>query len=173
MTLAPEIENLIYAIFLILGIGLIFFGLATRRNISSDDPQDERLRAIQEKFRAVHARTSRSENAALQKDPRDRRLHAIQERFRAAHQRAIRSKKMQRQLMRWGAAVIALFLAFGVIHLLSRWPLMLTLRHIISFPSCEAARFAGLAPSRLGDPGYYYRHDRDGDGVACETLPRG
>ena len=36
------------------------------------------------------------------------------------------------------------------------------------FPNCAAARAAGAAPVRRGDPGYAPRLDRDGDGVACE-----
>lgn len=35
-------------------------------------------------------------------------------------------------------------------------------------PSCAAARPAGVAPLRRGQPGYGPRLDRDGDGVACE-----
>jgi hypothetical protein len=37
-----------------------------------------------------------------------------------------------------------------------------------SYPNCAAARAAGAAPIRAGDPGYSRRLDRDGDGVACE-----
>ncbi|WP_213982539.1 excalibur calcium-binding domain-containing protein [Sphingomonas sp. dw_22] len=36
------------------------------------------------------------------------------------------------------------------------------------YPNCAAARAAGAAPIRRGDPGYSGRLDRDGDGVACE-----
>ncbi|MFM2324934.1 MAG: hypothetical protein RL244_1813 [Pseudomonadota bacterium] len=36
------------------------------------------------------------------------------------------------------------------------------------FPNCAAARAAGAAPIRAGEPGYARRLDRDGDGVACE-----
>lgn len=36
------------------------------------------------------------------------------------------------------------------------------------FQSCAAARAAGAAPVRRGDPGYSSDIDRDGDGVACE-----
>lgn len=36
------------------------------------------------------------------------------------------------------------------------------------FPNCSAARAAGRAPLRLGEPGYRPALDRDGDGVACE-----
>lgn len=36
------------------------------------------------------------------------------------------------------------------------------------FANCSAARAAGAAPVRRGDPGYGPRLDRDGDGVGCE-----
>ncbi len=37
-----------------------------------------------------------------------------------------------------------------------------------SFRNCTAARAAGAAPVRAGDPGYGRHLDRDGDGVGCE-----
>lgn len=37
-----------------------------------------------------------------------------------------------------------------------------------SYASCAAARAAGAAPLRRGEPGYSTRLDRDRDGVACE-----
>lgn len=37
-----------------------------------------------------------------------------------------------------------------------------------SYPNCSAARAAGAAPVREGDPGYARHLDRDGDGVGCE-----
>lgn len=37
-----------------------------------------------------------------------------------------------------------------------------------SFANCAAARDAGAAPVRRGDPGYSARLDRDGDGIGCE-----
>src|SRR5687768_345319 len=36
------------------------------------------------------------------------------------------------------------------------------------YASCSAARAAGAAPVRRGDPGYSAKLDRDGDGVGCE-----
>ena len=36
------------------------------------------------------------------------------------------------------------------------------------FANCSAARAAGAAPVREGDPGYSRKLDRDGDGVGCE-----
>jgi hypothetical protein len=37
-----------------------------------------------------------------------------------------------------------------------------------SFSNCAAARAAGAAPVRAGDPGYGRHLARDGDGLACE-----
>lgn len=37
-----------------------------------------------------------------------------------------------------------------------------------AFANCAAARAAGAAPVRVGDPGYGRHLDRDGDGVGCE-----
>ncbi|WP_413818568.1 excalibur calcium-binding domain-containing protein [Sphingobium sp.] len=34
--------------------------------------------------------------------------------------------------------------------------------------NCSAARTAGAAPVRSGDPGYGRHLDRDGDGIGCE-----
>ena len=36
------------------------------------------------------------------------------------------------------------------------------------YPNCAAARAAGAAPVRRGQPGYGSHLDRDGDGVGCE-----
>ncbi|MFD9367573.1 excalibur calcium-binding domain-containing protein [Streptomyces sp. NPDC060020] len=38
----------------------------------------------------------------------------------------------------------------------------------VYYKNCTAARSAGAAPVRRGDPGYGSHLDRDGDGVACE-----
>jgi hypothetical protein len=39
-----------------------------------------------------------------------------------------------------------------------------------AFPNCAAARAAGAAPLRRGEPGYGSHLDRDNDGVACEPY---
>nr|WP_293873522.1 excalibur calcium-binding domain-containing protein [Sphingomonas sp. UBA978] len=36
------------------------------------------------------------------------------------------------------------------------------------YANCSAARAAGAAPVRSGQPGYSRKLDRDGDGVGCE-----
>ena len=38
----------------------------------------------------------------------------------------------------------------------------------VYFANCAAARAAGAAPVRTGDPGYSRKLDRDGDGVGCQ-----
>lgn len=38
----------------------------------------------------------------------------------------------------------------------------------VYYANCTAARAAGAAPVRVGDPGYARHLDRDGDGVGCE-----
>lgn len=41
-------------------------------------------------------------------------------------------------------------------------------RNDVYYANCSAARAAGAAPLRRGQPGYRSAMDRDGDGVACE-----
>jgi hypothetical protein len=38
----------------------------------------------------------------------------------------------------------------------------------VYYPNCAAARAAGAAPVRIGQPGYASHLDRDADGVGCE-----
>jgi hypothetical protein len=52
----------------------------------------------------------------------------------------------------------------------SPWGAILTLRHLAAFPNCAAAEAVGLAPARVGEPGYWPHHDADHDGVACEAA---
>jgi excalibur calcium-binding domain-containing protein len=40
------------------------------------------------------------------------------------------------------------------------------------FSNCDAARAAGRAPLRQGEPGYSPHLDKDGDGIACEPWRR-
>jgi hypothetical protein len=39
----------------------------------------------------------------------------------------------------------------------------------VAFKNCDAARAAGAAPVRVGDPGYGKHLDRGGDGVGYEN----
>jgi hypothetical protein len=69
-----------------------------------------------------------------------------------------------------------LLAAFGLARLapesFARFGPVVALRHMLAAPNCDAARFMGLAPAHRGEPGYYPRHDRDKDGIACEPWPR-
>lgn len=38
----------------------------------------------------------------------------------------------------------------------------------VHYPNCAAARAAGVAPVRRGQPGYGRHLDRDNDGIGCE-----
>lgn len=42
---------------------------------------------------------------------------------------------------------------------------------IVHYQTCDAARAAGAAPLRRGQPGYRRQLDADHDGVACEPVP--
>ncbi|WP_343039393.1 excalibur calcium-binding domain-containing protein [Microvirga makkahensis] len=44
----------------------------------------------------------------------------------------------------------------------------MTLKHLASFPNCDAVRAVGLAPSHGGQPGCWAGHDDDRDGQSCE-----
>jgi excalibur calcium-binding domain-containing protein len=40
----------------------------------------------------------------------------------------------------------------------------------VFYRNCDAARAAGAAPIRRGEPGYAPHLDRDNDGIACEPY---
>lgn len=64
---------------------------------------------------------------------------------------------------------VAMILGFALYNTSERdWTLAERMRHLSAAPNCAAARALGLAPARRGEPGYYERHDADGDGIACE-----
>lgn len=47
-------------------------------------------------------------------------------------------------------------------------PIQRVLGGDVYYPNCAAARAAGAAPVRVGQPGYAKHLDRDGDGKGCE-----
>ena len=108
-------------------------------------------------------------------DPREARLRLLNHRFRAISRRYYRATEF-RKFYRYAVIVgpIAVIVGFllGWASLASPWPLMLTLKHLASYPNCDAARAVGLAPAREGEPGYWTHHDRDRDGIACEPWPK-
>ena len=80
--------------------------------------------------------------------------------------------RLKRRL--WASRFLAIPLVAVVLLLVtSPWPTLLTLRHYGALPNCDAARTMGLAPANRGEPGYWPKHDRDQDGIACEPwTPR-
>jgi len=68
--------------------------------------------------------------------------------------------------------VVLVVLALCAVVLVSPWPLPVTLRHLAAVRNCSDASGLGLAPARRGEPGYWSRHDRDDDGIACEAWPK-
>ena len=109
----------------------------------------------------------------------DAELRLLQRNFQRASRRQARAMLLRR-LDRWAAVTARLVIGgvalvwavYGALVVVSPWPPMMTLRHIVAAPNCAAARAVGLAPANRGEPGYYRRHDRDQDGVACEPWPR-
>jgi len=99
----------------------------------------------------------------------EERLRNLQRRFRAVSERHDPGRYYRSAKIAALAAIVAFAVVWGLGS--SPWPVMTTLRHIASAPNCGFARLVGLAPARRGEPGYWKRHDRDGDGIACEPWP--
>ncbi|MYZ47146.1 excalibur calcium-binding domain-containing protein [Rhizobiales bacterium L72] len=72
------------------------------------------------------------------------------------------------RLALWGVA--AGFVLYLTLATLSPWPPTTTLRHVAAASNCGVARMLDVAPARRGEPGYWRRLDRDGDGIACERI---
>jgi len=110
------------------------------------------------------------------------RLQRLNNGFRTVSRQLDRSSPKQwlsritgRQLGVFG--LMASLVAIGAVTFHSEftthnWSIATTVKHIAAAPNCTAARLVGLAPARRGQPGYYFRHDRDQDGIACEPWPR-
>jgi hypothetical protein len=104
----------------------------------------------------------------------ERELRRLQGRFRAVsrrYDRAIRLRRFYRRAKVWAFVGIAVVALSSELASLSPWPLMLRLRHIASYPNCNAARAVGLAPAKKGEPGYWPHLDADADGISCEPWP--
>jgi hypothetical protein len=106
------------------------------------------------------------------RDPEEE-LQRLNRRFRAIsrrHERAIWLRKFFRFtkvcVLGMGTAVVIYVLLKSSL----AWPPFAALKHIAAFPNCNAARAVGLAPAQRGEPGYWTRHDRDGDGWACDFI---
>lgn len=104
---------------------------------------------------------------------REERAANLRQRFSAVSERSFvktRRARMRRQAGLVVLIALAIFLVWKLIETFSPWPVTLTLRHLASFPACEAANAMGLAPARRGEPGYWLRLDGDNDGMACELY---
>jgi hypothetical protein len=99
--------------------------------------------------------------------PNPRGKQILNRRFWAASGRHHRARKRRIFFL-----VVTLLAVIGGLVLgwasMSPWPLIPTLKHLASFPNSDTARALGLAPARKGEPGYWLRHDRDGDGLTCD-----
>jgi Excalibur calcium-binding domain len=106
-------------------------------------------------------------------DPDDR-ADELRRRFERVSRKSIRGRK-GRNLEPWIAGGALICIVAVVIHGVARandWTYEQSIRHILAAPNCNAARMVGLAPAMRDQPGYYLKHDRDRDGVACEPYPR-
>jgi hypothetical protein len=85
-------------------------------------------------------------------------------------------QRLKHRATRWlGPLLFVLILLGGIGVMLlaaSPWPPLTTLRHWAAYPNCDTARLVGLAEARVREPGYYFQHDRDGDGIACEPWEK-
>lgn len=99
------------------------------------------------------------------------RVRGIKNKIRHFKQRYIFDQKFRQDVRQ--AFILGLGFLFLVLYVFisSPWPVGLTMRHMLASPNCASARMAGLAPALKGAPGYYSRHDADGDGIACEPFP--
>jgi fatty acid desaturase len=104
------------------------------------------------------------------------RLGVVSRNYERAVARRAALKRAIARALHWGkilaAGSAAGVVIWGALVFLSPWPPLVTLRHLASAPNCEAARLVGLTPSHRGEPGYWPDHDADGDGIACEPIPK-
>jgi hypothetical protein len=96
----------------------------------------------------------------------DIQVEAISRRYERAVKLRLRRSAMAPAL----TAISAVAFSWGLMSL-SPWPSATTLKHIASFPNCDAARAVGLAPAIEGQPGCWPRHDAAKDGRSCEPWP--
>jgi hypothetical protein len=76
---------------------------------------------------------------------------------------ALRARRAGKVVAIIAAATLAAWVAVVV---LSPWSAAVTLRHVVAALNCGSARLVGLAPTVRGEPGFWPKHDADGDGVA-------
>jgi hypothetical protein len=104
------------------------------------------------------------------RDP-EKEARRLKKRFQGISRRYERTMALRRH-SRWlkiciGAALLAFALTWSLMGL-SSWPPLTTLKHLAAFTNCDMAHALGVAPVYRGQPGYWERHDEDGNGRTCE-----
>jgi Excalibur calcium-binding domain len=127
-----------------------------------EEPDDPSSLAAYEEFRRYREFTRR-----------------YQEQERQQQRQQNRRERVMRGLVQPGLAALAgaalIWAAFSYGPAVRPWlsslgssPSAAQATRIGPFRNCAAARAAGAAPLRRGQPGYAYHLDADGDGIACE-----
>src|SRR5690606_28835395 len=116
--------------------------------------------------------TQRERNKKSRSDP-DAALKTLQGRFRSLNKKYDRKQSVRTVARSHGRKLIFGCLCTCVLIIYfykSPWDFKTTWRHLAAMPNCSFARGVGLSDIKVGEPGYYKRHDRDGDGIACEPY---
>jgi hypothetical protein len=98
----------------------------------------------------------------------------LKRRFGAVTRRLERAAMLDRisgLIAVWSAILMRAMALVLVLGSLLRWPSAVVLKQVAAWPSCASGHAVGLTPARRGDPGYWWWHDADGDGAACEWMP--
>jgi len=69
----------------------------------------------------------------------------------------------------WRIVIVGLAIGIGIAIASSHYEFP-TFKRTVYYPNCAAARAAGAAPIRAGEPGYRPELDADNDGIACEPY---
>ncbi|HMA56930.1 MAG TPA: excalibur calcium-binding domain-containing protein [Pseudolabrys sp.] len=123
---------------------------------------------------ALHEKPSQPDVIHNDSAGAEKRLRDLKGRFNKVSGRWDRGPRLRRFFRQLSLSIVVAICSFGFFWYLanSPWPIGLTLKHLAASPSCTAARMVGLAPSRIGRPGYWKHLDADRDGIACENFTR-
>jgi Flp pilus assembly protein TadB len=137
---------------------------------SDDDPSTlaayEEFRRYRELTRRHQDREKQQEQEARQYWERQRRRYQRQERLRRFGLSTLAGFVGCAAVWAvWAYLSASLLPVFGVF---GSSPSVAQVRSSTYFRNCAAARAAGAAPIRRGQPGYAPHLDRDDDGIACE-----
>lgn len=105
----------------------------------------------------------------MRKD-RDKHAADLKARFRAASKWSDGPSRT----LRYAGIAVASFVGVGAVYIAAMTNNDAPIESAsISIPrNCDEARARGIAPMRRGEPGYHPKLDADGDGIACEPIPR-